>query len=205
MKCDCPAEPGQLRIGASQNPFHAIAFPCDDPVMGQAIFRRRLAKWAIMLSLASPAAISGAQTLPATVGETLSGHSLVLAQAMHGHASILLMGFSKDGGMRCGDWVKAIHDDAALNGVAVYQASMLEGAPALLRPAIKNAMRKGLPPAEQDAFVVLTQDQKLWRSYFDVSTDKDPYVVLMDAVGQVRWHGHGDAKFLEPLLGPALR
>ena len=57
---------------------------------------------------------------------------------MHGHASILLMGFSKDGGMRCGDWVKAIHDDAALNGVAVYQASMLEGAPALiLFPAVE--------------------------------------------------------------------
>lgn len=173
--------------------------------MGEFRIRKPFAGWMIVAALASYAVVSKAQTMPATEGETLSGHRIVLSQAMRGHASILLMGFSKDGGMRCGDWVKAIHADSGLNGVAVYTASMLEGAPALIRPAIKNSMRKGLSTAEQDAFVVLTQDGKLWRTYFDASTDKDPYVVLMDAAGQVRWHGHGDAKYLESLLSPALR
>ena len=143
--------------------------------------------------------------IPATVGESLSGKRIVIADAMHGHTSILVMGFSKDGGMRCGDWVKMIHADSGLNGVVVYQASMLEGAPALIRPTIKSAMRKGMSMAEQDSFVVLIQDQNLWRTYFGVANDKEPYVVLMDAAGQVRWHGHGDAKYLEPLLKAALQ
>ena len=143
--------------------------------------------------------------IPATVGESLSGKRIVIADAMHGHTSILVMGFSKDGGMRCGDWVKMIHADSGLNGVVVYQASMLEGAPALIRPTIKSAMRKGMSMAEQDSFVVLIQDQNLWRTYFGVANDKEPFVVLMVAAGQVRWHGHGDAKYLEPLLKAALQ
>jgi hypothetical protein len=144
------------------------------------------------------------QTLPATEGETLSGRRIVLAEAVRGHAGVLLVGFSKDGGAACGDWVKAIRADPALAGVPVYEVSQLAGAPSFIRGAIKSGMRKGLSPAEQDNFVVLTQDDKLWRSYFDVTADKDPYVVLLDASGRPVWHGHGAAHDLEPLLKTAL-
>ncbi len=51
---------------------------------------------------------------------------------------------------------------------------------------------------------MLTQDEKLWQKYFDVSTDKDPYVVMIDAKGNIVWHGHGAAANLEPLLRSAL-
>jgi hypothetical protein len=82
---------------------------------------------------------------------------------------------------------------------------MLEKAPGFIRGMIKSGMRKGLSAAELDNAVVLTQDEKLWQSYFDVSDDKDPYVALIDAEGKVLWHGHGAAGVVEPQLRAALQ
>jgi len=147
----------------------------------------------------------GAQSLPATEGETLGGHKVQVAQAVQGHEAVLIAGFSKEAGDGCGAWAKAIHGDAALRSAAVYQLVMLEGAPRLLRPMIKSGMRKGLSEAEEEEFVILTQDDKLWRRYFGVDNEKDPWVVLLDATGRVVWHGHGAARDLEPLLKQALR
>lgn len=135
----------------------------------------------------------------------MSGKRIVLAEALRGHTSVLVMSFSREAGSRSNAWVRADRADAALAGVTVYKAAMLEAAPGLVRGVIKNSMRKGLTASEQDHYVILAQDDKLWRSYFGVTADKDPYVVLIDAAGQVRWHGHGEARDLEPLLKAALK
>jgi hypothetical protein len=68
---------------------------------------------------------------------------------------------------------------------------------------IKGSMRKGASQTDQDHFVILTQDEKIWRGYFGVTNDKDPYVALIDANGEIRWQGHGAAKDLEPMLRSA--
>lgn len=144
-----------------------------------------------------------AQTLPATVGETLSGKRIVLADAVRGHAVVLVAGFNKEAGDGCGAWATALRSDPALTGVPIYRVAMLEQAPSFVRGAIKGGLRKGLSSAQQDNFVVLTQDDKVWQSYFSVTEDKDPYVVLLDAEGRVRWRGYGAAKDLEPQLRAA--
>jgi hypothetical protein len=144
------------------------------------------------------------QALPTTPGETLSGHRIVLADALRSHAAILIAGFSKDVGPACSEWNKAVQADADLSAFTVYQVSMLEQAPSLLRGMIKSGMRKGLSAEQQDHFVVLTQDDKLWRDSFAVASDKDPYILLIDPSGRVLWHGHGAAANLEPLLKKAL-
>jgi hypothetical protein len=145
-----------------------------------------------------------AQSLPATAGETLSGKRIVLADAVRGRTAVLVAGFSHEGGMATRDWVKALRADSALSGAAVYQVAMLEGAPSFIRGMIRSGMKKGLTPSQQDSLIVLTQDEKLWQSYFGVTTDKDPYVVLVDASGKVLWRGHGPAAGLEPQLSAAL-
>jgi hypothetical protein len=139
-------------------------------------------------------------TMPTTAGETLSGKKIVLADAVRGHVAVLVAGFSHDGGMACGDWMKAIHADAALAGVDVYEVAMLEGAPGLFRGMIKGAMRKGMSSEEQQRSVVLTQDDKLWQTYFSVSNAQEPQVILLDAQGNVVWRGHGSASAVEPQL-----
>ncbi len=146
-----------------------------------------------------------APSLPSTAGETLAGKPIVLADAVHGHVSAIVAGFSREGGTRCGDWVKALRADPALANADVYQVAMLAGAPGFIRGMIKSGMKKGVPPAQQDHFVVLTQDEKLWRSYFEVSADQDPYVVLIDANGKVLWRGHGPPANLEPQHKAALK
>ena len=155
----------------------------------------------VVLSLVGFSAFpSFGQAMPSTTGETLSGKRIVLAEALRGHAAVVIAGFSKEAGDGCGLWAKAVRGDAALAGLQVYQVAEIEGAPGFVRGMIKSGMRKGVAPAEQDYFLVLTQDEKLWRDYFGVSNDKDPYVVMLDASGNVVWHGHGAAKDLEPLL-----
>ena len=163
----------------------------------------RAAFLALGIMLAAVTGLRG-QSMPGTPGETLSGKRIVLADVLRGHPAVLVVGFTRTGGNACGPWVRALRADPAMAGIAVYEAAMLEGAPGWLRGVIKSAMRKGLSPAEQDNFVILAQDGKLWRSYFGVTADQDPYVALLDADGQVRWHGHGAANDLEPLLKAAL-
>jgi ATP10 protein len=171
----------------------------EDPAMRPATIRLLTVA---ALSVLAPACL--AQSLPTTLGETLSGKPVVIADAVRGHIAVLVAGFSHEGGMATGDWIKAIRTDPAFAGVSVYQVAMLEGAPAFVRGMIKSGMKKGMPPEEQDYSVVLIQNQKLWEDYFGVTTDKDPYVVLIDSSGKVMWHGHGPVGNLEPQLKAAL-
>jgi hypothetical protein len=157
---------------------------------------------AALLTANLPACL--AQSLPSTAGETLSGKRIVLVDEVRGHTAILVAGFSREGGAGTGDWMKAIHADPAFANATVYQLAMLAGAPGFMRGMIRSGMKKGLSAAEQDRFVVLTDDEKLWRTYFDVTTDNEPYVVLLDPQAKVRWRGHGMATQFEPQLKPAL-
>jgi hypothetical protein len=145
------------------------------------------------------------QEIPKTAGETLNGKSIVLADEVRGQEAVLVAGFSREGGNGTAAWVKSVHADAALNGVTVYEIAQIAGAPSLIRGMIKSGMRKGVPQVEQNHFVVLTQDEKPWRAYFEVSNDQVPYVILIDAAGKVLWHGHGQAAELEPQLKAALQ
>lgn len=160
------------------------------------------------LGLAVAASISAlqcaAQSLPVTPGETLSGKHIVLADAIKGHTAVLVAGFSHEGGMATADWIKRLHADNAFANVTIYQVAMLAGAPAFIRGMIRSGMKKGMTPAEQDTSVVLTEDQKLWETWFGVTTDKDPYIVLIDPSGKILWHGHGAAADLEPTVRDAL-
>jgi hypothetical protein len=141
--------------------------------------------------------------MPTTAGETLTGKRIVLADAVRGHKAVLVAGFSHDGGIACGDWMKAIRGDAALAGVDVYEIAMLEGAPGIFRGMIKSGMRKGMSSVEQERMVVLTQDDKVWEKYFQVSNGQEPQVMLLDAQGSVVWRGHGAASAVEAELRAA--
>jgi len=154
--------------------------------------------------LAQSAHVSPAQALPSTTGETLSGKPIVLADAVRGHDAVLVAGFSREGGNGTGAWIKAIHADSAFANLSVYSIAMLADAPGFIRGMIKSGMKKGVSTADKDRFIVLTADEQAWKRFFGVTTDNDPYVALLDAQGEVRWHGHGSASQLETQLKDAL-
>lgn len=147
---------------------------------------------------------SAAEDMPATAGEALSGKHVIPAEAVRGHEAILVAGFSHDAGMQCGPWMKAIENDEGLKDASVYELAMLEKAPGMIRGLIKSGMRKGTTPEERDRIVVITQDQPRWEKFFGVEDSKEPYVLLLDANGNVVWRGHGSATVLEPQLRAAL-
>jgi len=159
----------------------------------------------LLVLLLAVGAAAWSQALPSTAGKTLTGKRLVVAEAVRGHAAVLVASFSKDAGPGCDEWARTLRADPALAGVAVYQLAMLEQAPGFIRGTIENGMRKGLSAAQQDSYAVLTADEKLWRAFLDVGTEKEAYVTLLDASGKVRWHGHGAARDLEPLVRAALK
>jgi hypothetical protein len=164
----------------------------------------RVAVCGVLVACAGVAALNAQlPAMPGTAGETLSGKKIVLADAVRGHRAVLVAEFSHEGGIACGDWMKAIRGDEALAGVEVYEIAMLEGAPGLFRGMIKSGMRKGMDTAEQDRTVVLTQDEKFWEKFFEVSSAKEPQVMLLDAKGIVVWRGHGTASAVEPQLRSA--
>ena len=158
----------------------------------------------LMAGLLSLSAAVYGQEMPKTAGETLSGKQMVLADVVRGHPAILVAGFSRQGGNGTGAWVKAIQADPALARIPVYEIAQIAGAPGLIRGMIRSGMKKSVPAAEHDTFVVLTQDEKPWRAYFDVGDDQVPYVLMMDATGKVVWRGHGAASDVEPKLKAAL-
>lgn len=166
------------------------------------MLRSILRFFCVALVMVAPACF--AQALPSTAGETLSGKPIVLSDAVRGRTAVLVAGFSREGGNGTGDWMRAIQADPAFSKATVYSVAMLAGAPGFIRGMIRNGMKKGLSPGAQDRFVVLTDDEKLWRTYFGVTTDKEPYVLLLDAQGQTLWHGHGYAAILEPKVRAAL-
>lgn len=144
------------------------------------------------------------QAFPGTAGETLSGKRIVLADALRGHVSVLVAGFSREAGSKTSGWIKLLQADPAFAHVLIYQVAEIAAAPSFVHGMIRRGMKKGLTPAQQDLFVVLTEDEDKWRAFFHVTTDADPHVVLMDAQGKVLWHGHGTAQYLEPLVRAAL-
>jgi hypothetical protein len=144
-----------------------------------------------------------AQTMPVTEGETLSGKKVKPADLASGHDAVLVAGFSHEAGMRCGAWMKALKSDPALKDVTVLDLAMLEKAPSMLRGMIKSGMRKNVSSMDQDRIVVMTQDQQSWEKYFSVDNTNDPYVLVLNAKGDVVWHGHGTAD-LEPALKSAI-
>ena len=145
------------------------------------------------------------QAMPQTAAETLNGKHVVLADAVKGHAAVLVAGFSHEGGTKVGEWMKALRGDPVLAGVDVYEIAMLEGAPGIIRGMIKSGMRKGTTPAEQEHTLVMTQDQKQWEKFFEVADDKEPYAMLVNANGEVVWRGHGPVATVEPQLKSALK
>jgi hypothetical protein len=140
------------------------------------------------------------QGLPATKGETLSNKPIVLSDAVHGHTVILIAGFSREGGNGANEWAKALRADPAFSEISVYEIAMIAGAPKLMRGMIKNGMKRGVAPADQDRFVVLTEDEQPWKSFFAVTNDNEAYVALIDPQGKVLWHGHGSRAQLTPQL-----
>jgi hypothetical protein len=133
-----------------------------------------------------------AQVIPNTEVETLSGKKIVLPAAVAGHPAVFIVGFSRAGGDSAGRWDKQLRQNLATNNnVRIYSVAELQGAPKIIRAMIRHGMRGSVPKNEQDSFVLLYQDEDVWRKLVDFSDSNDAYILLVDSANTIRWRTHG--------------
>jgi len=54
----------------------------------------------------------------------------------------------------------------------------------MFRGMIRYGMRGSIPKNEQDSFVLLYQDEDVWKKLADFSDPNDAYITLVDSAGQ---------------------
>jgi hypothetical protein len=130
------------------------------------------------------------QVIPHTEAETLSGNKVVLPDV--GHSAIFIVGFSHAGGESSGRWDKELRQDLARDStLRIYSVAELQDAPRMVRGMIRHGMRGSVPKNEQDSFVLLYQDEDVWKRLADFSDADDAYILLVDSAGNIRWRTHG--------------
>jgi hypothetical protein len=122
-----------------------------------------------------------AESLPVTPAETLFGQKLAFPTHSPECQRSAFLASQKQPATRQKIWMTKL-DDA---GIKAWLVAELESAPTLVRGMIRSSMRRGTPTTMLDRSLVMTKDDKAWRSALDVKQENLPVVVLLDAMGKV--------------------
>jgi hypothetical protein len=132
------------------------------------------------------------EQLPKTVGESLAGQQVMLPDLLKGHASVVIVGFTRNSGSAAKDWGTRVRKQLG-DAFEVYQVAVLEDAPSLIRGVIKHSMKGSTPADRQSHFLVVVKGEaelKKATAYSDADT---AYLLLLDGAGEIRWRTHGAA------------
>ena len=133
--------------------------------------------------------------MPHTEAETLSGKKIVLPDAVTGHPTIVVMGFTKRSQSQTSAWSTQLTKDYANEPrLQRYSIAVLDGAPAFVRGMVASSIRRRVPKDEQDTFIVLSHDTKSWRDLAAISNADDAYIILFDETAHVVAQTHGSVE-----------
>ncbi len=128
--------------------------------------------------------------LPKTDSESLAGQQVILPDSIRGHASVVIVGFSKSSQDAVKEWDTRARKQLGA-GFDVYQVAVLEDAPAFVRGMIKHAMKGSTPVDRQGHFLVVVKGEAELKKAAAFAEANDPYVLLLDGSGEIRWRAHG--------------
>jgi hypothetical protein len=137
-----------------------------------------------------------AEALPLTSAKTLSDKRVVLPDAVRGHVAVIVIGFRHASRNRSAEWGKRLEQQFAGSDVTCYEAAMLQDVPRLMRGMVVSSIRKGVPAAQHDRFLVLLEKEDEWKKLAKFSEGDAAYVLLVARDGNVVWTTH--AKMDEP-------
>jgi len=130
------------------------------------------------------------EQIPKTTGESLAGQQVTLPDAVKGHASVVIVGFSKSSGDAVNEWDKRALKELG-NTADVYQIAVLEDAPSFVRGMIKHAMKSATPADRQSHFLVVVKGEAELKKAASFSQADEPYVLVLNVSGEIVWKTHG--------------
>jgi len=124
--------------------------------------------------------------IPRATIQTLAGSSFVLPDDLEADTDILVVGFTQKAGSNTRPWTERFQQDfASAEGYSVYPVAVLAGVPALFRSFALSSIRAGVPQADRGHFLIVDQDEKLWRAQVGYRLPDDPYIIVLDRTGSV--------------------
>ncbi len=126
------------------------------------------------------------QSFPRSGLRTLDGAPFLLPDDLAGRVNILVIGFTQKAGGNTRPWVERLEKDfAAADGYAVYPVAVLAGVPALFRPLALGSIRGGIPPEKRSTFLIVENDEQVWRDLAGYRFPDVPCIVVLDRSGSV--------------------
>lgn len=123
--------------------------------------------------------------------ETLAGAALVLPEALPAQPVLLIVGFSRGSREACRAWSERLRKPDRPAGLVVYQAAVIDDVPRLFRGLVASGIRKGVPAALHDRFLLVTEQGQAWRALAGYAQPDAAYLLLFDARRELRWHASG--------------
>lgn len=133
------------------------------------------------------------RTLPA---ETLSGTKLTVPRDLPKKPVLFVIGFSKASETQTSAWSRALKDSLSTDVVAVYSVSIIEDVPRLLRSFVVSSIRKGVPRALHERFLLISQQASEWKEMasYQAQRPDDAYLVLTNVAREVVWRVSGPVR-----------
>lgn len=134
------------------------------------------------------------ERMPKLEGQTLTGRTAVLPQALAGKVALVAMGFTYKSRFPVeawADWYRMTIGSTP--SVTFFEVPMIGGAATLGRWFINRGMRNGTPAELHDQVITVyggTGDWKQRLSYSPEHKD-DAFLIVLDREGVVRWLHHG--------------
>lgn len=151
--------------------------------MRKRIFTQIIAFVAVLLlAQAAPAA----ELFPTIEVETLLGKKLTLPDAMKGHASVLIIGFTHASQSEIKAWGERLEAD-----LHPYSMAVLQDVPRLVRGMATGGIKGSVPDSRKDRFLLTFRGEKELKDAVTFKTPNDAYIVLVDSNGAIQWQSHG--------------
>jgi hypothetical protein len=141
-------------------------------------------------------ALMGAQPTHARIPEvhatSFSNEPVNLPEGLKGKVGVLVLGFSRDSREADAAWGKRLAADYGESpAVVYYEMPVLAAAPRMLRGMIVKSMKSSVPAGEQAHFVVILENEAMWKTVTHYGRPDDPYVLVVDSQGSVVWQTQG--------------
>lgn len=134
----------------------------------------------------------GSPRIPPVHGTTFSNARVDLPEALNGKIGVLIVSFtqgSRDGVTSWGKKLAADYYDSP--SVLYYEMPMLASVPKFMRSFVEGRIKASVSDRGKAHFLPLTEDEAEWRGLTHYSAPDDPYILLVDDHGTIRWQTQG--------------